>query len=119
MIKLTRKAHVRAHVRKGLRAMWPCNAFIDRTWGLSFKMALWLYKRVIIPKITCVIVAWWDRMDIALTRSELERLQRAACIMITGAMIKPPTKMLKMFLDLSTLETAVASAGQMVAYRLL
>ncbi len=38
-------------------------------------MALWLYQRVIIPKITYVAVAWWDGMGIALTRSELERLQ--------------------------------------------
>ncbi len=45
-----------------------------------------LQKRVIIPKITCAAVAWWHGMDIALARSELEHLQRAACIMITGAM---------------------------------
>ncbi len=50
--KLTWKAHVRAQVRKRLKALWSCNAHIGRIWGLSPKMALWLYKRVIIPKIT-------------------------------------------------------------------
>ncbi len=57
-------------------------------------------------------------MDIALTRSELEHLQRAACIMITGAMRTAPTKVLEMFLDLPTLRTTMDSAALMVANRL-
>ncbi len=61
--KLTWKAHMRAQVRKGLSALWSCNAYIGRTWGLSPKMALRLYKRVIIPKITYAAVVWWDGMD--------------------------------------------------------
>ncbi len=57
-------------------------------------------------------------MDIALTRSELERLRRATCIMITEAMRTTPTKVLEMFLDLSTLGMVVESAALMAAYRL-
>ncbi len=57
-------------------------------------------------------------MDIALTRYELEYLQRAACIMITGAIRTTPTKVLEMFLDLPTLGMAVESAAFMAAYRL-
>ncbi len=56
-------------------------------------------------------------MDVVLARSELERLRRAACIMITGAMRKTTTKML-MFLDLPTLGTAMEFAALMVAYHL-
>ncbi len=48
-------------------------------------------------------------MDITLTRSELEHLQRTACIMITGAMRTTPTKVLEMFLDLPILEKMVKS----------
>ncbi len=57
-------------------------------------------------------------MDIVLARSELERLQRAACITITGAMRKTPTKVLETFLDLPTLGTTVESAALMAAYHL-
>ncbi len=46
-------------------------------------------------------------MDIALARPELERLQKTACIIITGAMRTTPTKVLEMFLDLPSLGTAV------------
>ncbi len=50
-------------------------------------------------------------------RSELERLQKAARIMITGAMRTTPTKVL-MFLDLPTLGIAVKSAALIAAYHL-
>ncbi len=109
---------MRAQVKKGVMALWSCNAYIGRTWGLLLKMALWLYKCVIIPKITYAAVAWWDSMDIALARFELERLQRAACIMITGAMKTTPTKVSGLFLDVPTLGMAVESAALMAAYRL-
>ncbi len=42
-----------------------------------YLMALWSYKRVIIPKITYAAVTWWDDMNIALASSELEWLQKA------------------------------------------
>ncbi len=50
----------KAQVRMGLRAVWSCNAYIGRTWGLS--MALWLYKHVIIPRshmrLSCGGTVW-------------------------------------------------------------
>ncbi len=46
-------------------------------------------------------------MNIALVRSDLERLQRAAYIMITGAIRTTLIKLLEMFLDLTSLRTAV------------
>ncbi len=81
-------------------------------------MALWLYKRVIFPTITYAAVAWWDGMDIALKRSELESLLRAACVMVTGAMRTTPTKVLEKFSDLPTLGKAVESAALTAAYHL-
>ncbi len=99
---------MRAQERKRLKALW----------ALSPKMALWLYKCVIIPKITYAAVAWWDGVDTALARSERERLQRAESIMITGAMRTTPTKVLEMFLDLPTLGMGVEFAALMAAYRL-
>ncbi len=106
-------------MQKRLRALWSCNAFIGRAWGLSPKMPLLLFKRVIIPKITYAIVAWWNIMDTALARSELECLPGGACTMITGAMRSTSTKVLEMLLDLPTLGMAVESAALMAAYRLL
>ncbi len=72
---------------------------------------------MIIPKLTYVTVAWWNIMNIALGRSERERLQRAACTMIT-AMRTTPTKVLEMLLDLPTLRKVVDSIVLIAAFRL-
>ncbi len=48
----------KGQVNKGLRALCSCNTFIDRTWRLSLKMTLWLYKSGIIPNIIHAAVAW-------------------------------------------------------------
>ncbi len=78
----------------------------------------WLHERVIIFKITYAAVVWWDGIDVASARSELERLHRAACSMITGAMRTTPTKVLEMFLDLLTLGMAVESVALIAPYHL-
>ncbi len=75
---------MRAQLRKGVRGLWPCKAYIGRTWGLLCKTVLWLYKRVIITKITYAAAVLWDGKDIALARSKVEPLHRVSCIMITG-----------------------------------
>ncbi len=57
-------------------------------------------------------------MDTVLKRFELECLQRAVCIMITGAMITTPIKVPDMLLDLKTFGTAAEFAALIAAYRL-
>ncbi len=49
------------------------------------KMTPWLYKQVIITKITYAATAWRDRINIALGRPEQEHIQRAASITFAGA----------------------------------
>ncbi len=80
-------------------------------------MTLWLYKHVIIPKITYAAVTRWDIIYIVLARAELKRLRRAACTVITRAMRTTPTKVLEMLLNLPILGTAVEFAALMAAYR--
>ncbi len=53
---------------------------------------------------------------IALARSELERLQRAACIMTTGVMRTTPIKVLEMFTDLLPFGMVVEAVPLMAAY---
>ncbi len=57
-------------------------------------------------------------MDVALVKYELERLQRAAYIMITGAMRQTSTNVFEMILHLPSLGMAVEAAALMAAYRL-
>ncbi len=58
-------------------------------------------------------------MEIAYVSSELDQLQRAACIMIIEAMRTIPIKVLKILLDLLQFGAAVETADLVAAYRLL
>ncbi len=57
-------------------------------------------------------------MDIALAWSKLVHLQKATCIIITGAMRTTPKKALEKLLNPPTLRMAVGYAALMAAYRL-
>ncbi len=61
------------------------------------------------------VVAWWDIRNIALARSKLERLQKAASITIAGAIRTISAKVLAMLLDLPTFGMAVESVALMAA----
>ncbi len=63
-------------------------------------------------------VTWYDITDIALARSEMERLLKIACIMIRGVMRINPIKVLEVLLDLTTFGTAIEFAALMAAYDL-
>ncbi len=101
------KAHVKAQVKKGRKALWSCNAFIGRNWGLSPKMTLWLICgcRMVGHKGHC------------LARSELQRLQGVACIMIIGAMRTISTSAGDVF-GSATVGKMVESAALIAAYDL-
>ncbi len=55
-------------------------------------------------------------METASARSKRDRRQKAACVMITGAMRTTPTEVLKMLFYLPQLDTAVEAAAVAVAY---
>ncbi len=76
---------------------------------------LCLYKHVVIPKVTYAVVLWWSRAEVTSTRTELQRLQRAACIMITGAMRATP---LGKALELASFSIVVEAAALTTAYRI-
>ncbi len=67
---------------------------------------------MVIPKITYYEAeVWWNRKEAASTGTELQHIQRAVCIMFTGATRTTPTNVMEMILDLSTLSTVVEVAA--------
>ncbi len=82
-------------------------------------MTLWLYKHVVIPQVTYAAVVRWSRIEADSFAIELKRLQRVACIMISGAMRIMATKVMEIFPDLPTLNTVVEAAVLIAAYSLL
>jgi hypothetical protein len=59
----------------------------------------WIYTAVVRPIVTYAVTIWWPRVKLK-TSPELSKLQRMACLGITGAMKTAPTAAMEVLLGL-------------------
>uniref|UniRef100_A0A146MFR7 Uncharacterized protein n=1 Tax=Lygus hesperus TaxID=30085 RepID=A0A146MFR7_LYGHE len=104
---LTWNPHVENVVRKARYILWAGQRMFSKTWGLKPKMILWLYTAVVRPIITYASIVWWPKTRQATVQKNLTKVQRQACLGITGAMPTCPTAAMDVLLDLSPLNTLV------------
>ena len=45
---------------------------MGKTWGISLKVALWMYKAVLLPKILHASVVWWPVVSRVVAMSLLQ-----------------------------------------------
>jgi hypothetical protein len=69
------------------------------TWGLQPHVVYWIYTAVVRP-ITYGATVRWPRVRLKTSKAELGKLQRLACLGITGAMRTAPTAALEILLGL-------------------
>jgi hypothetical protein len=55
-------------------------------WGLRPKVVHWIYVSIIQPSITFASLVWWPSCQMAIAKKGLSRIQRVACLGITGVM---------------------------------
>ena len=89
-----------------------------KKWGLRPNMVHWLYTRVIRPSIFHGVFVWWPKVMQKITRTQLGRIQRMACLAITGAMKLTPTAAMEVLLNLTPLDLLVMVEARMTLYRL-
>jgi hypothetical protein len=70
-------------------------------WSLRPSMVHWLYPRVIRPSIFYGALVWWSKAMHKTTKTLLSRIQRMACLAITGAMRSTPTAAMEVLLNLT------------------
>ncbi len=63
-------------------------------------------------------VVWWPRVDLTISKRQLGRIQRLACLCITGAFRTTPTAALETLLSLPPLHTFVKREAMITSYRL-
>ena len=90
-----------------------------RKWGLQPRMALWIYTAVIRPMILYAAFVWWTRTLQVTTQASLRKLQRLACLVVTGAMRSTPTVALEALLDLPPLHSQIQCEAMLAGSRLL
>ena len=73
----------------------------DKKCGLRPDVVHWLYTRVIRPFILHGALVWWPKVMQKTTKNQLGRIQRMACLTITGAMKSTPTAAIEILLNLT------------------
>ena len=105
--KLGWKKQVLRVAQRAVATLWQLRRVVARTWGLKPRVLHWLYTAVVRPRILYESVVWWRSLDKAYVRGSLAKLQRLACLGITGAMRTTPTAALNVILGLPSLPICI------------
>jgi hypothetical protein len=80
--------------------------------GLKQKVIYWIYIAVVRPTVTYTAIIWWPRVKLKTSQAELCKLQRVACLGITGAIRTAATAAIEVLLGLPPTTPAGGSRSQ-------
>lgn len=115
--KLLWNSHQKAVIYKSTRALMICRRLAGKSWGCNPHIIRWMYTMMVRPIVTYGAIAWGKRTQLETSRKELEKLQRKACICITGAMRTCPTAAIEVLLELTPLHLEVKKTAQRTLVR--
>jgi len=98
--------------------MWACRRACGVTWGLKPRVVHWLYVTIISPAIIFASLVWWPGCQMVCAKRKLSKVQRLACLGITGAVCTTPTNAVEALICLPPLELVVQSEMRSAAHRL-
>jgi hypothetical protein len=81
---LTWKTQLGNVINKAYSAFWTCKGAFGKTWGLKPKVLHWIYIMIIRHILTYGATVWWTRVNCNVSSRKLNKLQRLACLAITG-----------------------------------
>ena len=116
--KLNWNAHIEQVINKATSALWVCSRTFGKKWGLRPHMIHWLYLAVVKPRITYASLVWWPKTKETSTQKKLSKIQRLACVSITGAIRSAPSRALDAMLCLLPLHESVQLEAEKSALRL-
>jgi hypothetical protein len=116
--RLTWKEHVQAKARKAHILLWTCRRSFSARWGLGPKVVHWLYVVIVRLTISFASVVWWPGCQTASTRKKLSKVQRLACLGITGALRTTPTGAMEALVRLPPLDLVIQGEASSTAHRL-
>lgn len=109
--KLTWIAHLEEKLNKGISIFWLCRNAFGRTWGLSPRAIWWLYTAIVRPILCHGGLVWWPRVELLTARKRLDKLQRLACLCMTGVKNSTATMALEALLSIPPLDLFVKSVA--------
>jgi hypothetical protein len=84
--ELNWKQHLMDKRKKFCYSVWVCRRAMGKTWGINSKLALWMYRAILLPKLLCASVVWWPMVSKVETRNLLRSLQGNYLRAAVGAM---------------------------------
>jgi hypothetical protein len=116
--KLNWNQHLQKIINKSQTTFAVVGCICGKKWGLRLNMVHWLYTRVIRPSILHGAIVWWSKVMQKTAKTQLGRIQRMACLAITGAMKSTPTTAMEILLNLTPLDLVILAEARMALYRL-
>jgi hypothetical protein len=115
---LTWKKQIHEVINKVYKAFWACKDTFGKTWVLKSKVLYWIYTAAVRPIVTYATTIWWSKVKLKTCQAELSKLQRTACLGITGAMRRAPTATMEVLLRFPPLHLQVEAEAKVGNYRL-
>jgi ribonuclease HI len=115
--RLTWTPHVRERVKKATKTLWQCRSTIGKRWGLTPAVCHWIYQCVVRPMLLYAVVTWWKATEKETVKRQLKRVQRLACMLITGALNSTPTAGMEAMLNLRPLPIEAVAEAMKAAHR--
>lgn len=116
--KLTWSLHLEYVISRARSALFLSSKMVGSTWGLKPKIMDWLYKSIVRPMISYAALIWWPKLSHKNSELALTKLQRTACLAITGACRSCPTAAMEVLLNLTPLPIFIESEAARWAYRI-
>jgi hypothetical protein len=105
-------------LKRAQNSLWACRRACGGAWGLGPRVAHWLYVSVIRPFLTYASLIWWPGSQTASTKDQLSKVQRWACLGITGGVRTSPTRAMEALICLPPLGLVVRGEARTAAHRL-
>lgn len=105
-------------IDKGKRTLRASRAMVSKKWGLSPKAMHWIYKQIVIPRITYASVIWWKVTSLKTNAEKLRSVHRLALTMITGATRSTPSMALEALLNMIPLDIKIREMATRACHRL-
>ncbi|XP_058791044.1 uncharacterized protein LOC131664172 [Phymastichus coffea] len=116
--KLYWTTHLQMQCRKVLNMFMQCRSAIGTGWGLDPQKTLWIYRAILIPKLTYAAIVWWKTTEKVTLQKELDHIQ---AIILRGTFRlkrSTPTAAVRMMLDEAGLDLVIKGCAAKAAYRL-
>ena len=95
-----------------------CRAVVGLDWGLKPEKVLWLYRSIVLPKITYAAVVWWKVTEGETLKKTLEHVQGVALRGAFGVRKSTPIAAIGLLIDQVSLDLAIVREAARAAYRL-